>query len=55
VSNLIEGILERGVELQVVERESHLAGEFGERLVVLFLEGSVAGNPAHDDHSEEFP
>ena len=51
--HLVERLLQRGVELHVVEREADLAGELGERLVVVLVERQRAVGPAHDDHAEQ--
>ena len=37
-ADLVERLLERGVELHVVQREPDLARELGERLVVVLVE-----------------
>ena len=51
--DLVERVLQRRVELEVVEREADLAGELGERLVVLLVERGVAERAAHHDHPEQ--
>ena len=51
--NLVERLLERRVELHVVQREPHLARELGERLVVGLAELQRALRPAHDDQAEQ--
>ena len=51
--HLVERLLQRGVELHVVQREADLAGELGERLVVVLVERQRAVGPAHHDHAEQ--
>ena len=48
-AHCVERLLERGVELHVVEREPDLAGELGEREVVGVVERERALRAAHDD------
>ena len=49
----VERLLQRGVELHVVQREPDLAGELGEREVVGLVERQRAVRAAHDDQAEQ--
>ena len=53
--HLVERLLQRGVELHVVQREADLARQLGERLVVVLVERQRAVGAAHDDHAEQLP
>ena len=52
-ADLVERLLERGVELHVVQRETDLAGELGEGLVVVLVERERTVGPADHDQAEQ--
>ena len=51
--HLVERLLERGVELHVVQREPDLSCQLGERLVVGVVERCRPGRAVHDQQTEE--
>ena len=52
-ADLVEGGLQRGVELDVVQRQADLAGQLGEHAVVLLGEGVTVGRALDDDEAEQ--
>ena len=52
-AHLVERLLQRGVELHVVQRKPDLTRQLGERLLVGFRELQRALGPAHDDEAEQ--
>jgi hypothetical protein len=52
-AQLVERTLQRGVELGVVHRQSHLAGELGQHPVVLLAKDDGPFGAGHDDDAEQ--
>ena len=52
-AHLVERLLKRRVELDVVQRETDLARELGERLVVVVVERRRPDGSPHDDEAEQ--